>query len=191
MIPKTKSQEEVFSKILDERTSGLDKKLDEIATKIAAKPKEEKIEDIIRKMKEKTPERILKKQEEVKESVKEPVKEPIKEPEKLKEPVKEPVKESEPEHIHDDVFCPTCQKGHVHKIESSGLKLKCTDGKCGEEYFVIPKSADHACTNCGFPIKKPEDEKSLDGCPFCSNNEAHPFKNGNPPLKFDFSKMKK
>ena len=181
MKPVTKTTEEVFSKILDERTKDLNTKLDEISAKMTSKPKEEKIEDIIRKMKDRVPEKIVKREQEI---VREPVKESV------KEPIKESIKE--PEHVHDDVFCPSCNRGHVHKMESSGLKMKCTDGNCGEELFVIPKSADYACANCGFPIKKPTDEKVLDGCPFCHNPKAVPFDTrGKPPLLFDFSKMKK
>ncbi len=171
MKPITKSTEEVFTKILDERTKDLNTKLDDIAAKMTAKPKEEKIEEIIKKMKDKVPERIV----------------------KHEEPVKEPVKEPVVEHNHeDDVFCPTCNKGHVHKMESNGLKMKCTGKDCGEELFIIPKSADFACTNCGFPIKKPADDKVIEGCPFCHNSKAAPFDmKGKPPLLFDFSKMKK
>lgn len=180
MKPITKSTEEVFSKILDERTKDLNTKLDEISAKMTAKPKEEKINEIIQKMKDRVPERIIR--------------EPTKVGELDKEPIKEPVKEpiiKEPEHTHDDVFCPSCNKGHIHKMESNGLKMKCTDGNCGEELFVIPKGADHTCTDCGFPIKKPSDESKLEACPFCHNTKAIPFSNGKPVIKFDFSRMKK
>lgn len=178
MIPKTKSTEEVFSKILDDRTKGLNEKLDEIASKMAAKPKEEKIEDIIKKMKERIPEKIVKKDQDI-------VKIDVE-----KEVVKEPVKK-EPEHVHDDVFCPLCTKGHMHKLENSGLTMKCTDNSCNEKFFVIPKSADHSCSKCGYPIKKPTDEKVLEACPFCKNSKAIPFSNGKPVIKFDFSMMEK
>ncbi len=187
MIPRTKSQEEIIDEIVSKKievplkniSTDLGNKLDEISNRMSSKPKEEKIEDIIKKMKNRIPEKISKKEEPVEEQVKEPV----------KEFVKEPVKSSE--HVHDDVFCPSCQKGHIHKVESSGLKMKCTDGTCGEEFFVIPKNADHTCTNCGYPIKKPSDETKLEACPFCNNKKAIPFSNGKPELKFDFSKMKK
>lgn len=178
MIPKTKSTEEVFSKILDDKTKGLNEKLDEIASKMAAKPKEEKIEDIIKKMKERTPEKIVKKDQDI-------VKTNVE-----KEDVKESVKK-ESEHVHDDVFCPSCGKGHIHKMESSGLTMKCTDGNCGEKFFVIPEGADHSCSECGYPIKKPADDKLLEACPFCKNTKALPFSSGKPVIKFDFSKMKK
>ncbi len=78
MKPITRSTEEVFTKILDERTKDLNTKLDEISSKMNAKPKEEKIEEIIKKMKDKVPERIVKHEEPVKEPVKiEPVKEKL------------------------------------------------------------------------------------------------------------------
>ena len=76
-------------------------------------------------------------------------------------------------------------------MESSGLTMKCTDGTCGEELFVIPKSADHSCSECGFPIKKPSDDKVIEACPFCKNDKAIPFSSGKPVIKFDFSKMRK
>lgn len=179
MIPKTKSTEEVFSKILDDRTKELNEKLDEIAIKMAAKPKEEKIEDIIKKMKERTPEKIVKKDQDI-------VKTNVE-----KEDVKESVKK-ESEHVHDDVFCPNCDKNHIHKMESSGLTMKCNGNDCGEEYFMIPKSSDSTCVGCGMPIKQSIFEsKNLDHCPFCYGNKAIPFSNGKPVIKFDFTKMKK
>jgi len=194
MIPKTKSQNELIDDMISKKieeplkniSTDLGTKLDEISSKFITRPKEERIEDIIKKMKDKVPERIIKKEYE-KEPVKELVKESVKE--SVISPVIVPVKE--PEHVHDDIFCPSCQKGHIHKMESSGLKMKCTDGTCGEEFFVIPKSADHSCSNCGFPIKKPEDETKIDACPFCKNTLANPFSNGKPSIKFDFTKMKK
>lgn len=180
MKPITKTTEEVFGKILDERTKDLNTKLDEISAKMTSKPKEEKIEDIIRKMKDKIPERIVKKEPEIPEGISK------REPE-----IPERIVRKEPEHVHDDVFCPSCGKGHIHKLENSGLTMKCTDGSCGEKFFVIPEGADHSCSECGYPIKKPVDDKLLDACPFCKNIKAIPFSNGKPVIKFDFSKMKK
>lgn len=171
MIPRTKSAEEEFRKILDEKTKDFNEKLDEISTKLASKPREEKIENIIQKMKDRVPEKIIRGN--------------------IEKPIEKPVEKPVEKHSHDDILCPSCSKGHVHKMESSGLKMKCTDGNCGEELFIIPKSADHSCTNCGFPIKKPADEKILDGCPFCGNTSAQQFNDGKPEIKFDFSKMKK
>lgn len=170
----TKTTEEIFGKILDERTKDLNTKLDEITNKMTSKPKDEKIEDIIKKMKDKIPERIVKREQEI-----------VKEPEIAKDTKKEP------EHVHDDVFCPSCNKGHIHKMESSGLTMKCTDETCGEKFFVIPEGADHTCTECGYPIKKPADEKVLEACPFCKNSKAIPFSSGKPVIKFDFSKMRR
>ena len=181
MKPITRTTENIVEEILEKRTKPINEKLDEISTKLTTKPKDEKIEDIIRKMKEKTPEKIIRREQEI-------VK-PESDVEKKTEDKKDDKKE--PEHVHDDVFCPTCGKGHIHKMESSGLTMKCADGKCGEELFVIPKSADHSCSECGFPIKKPSDDKVIEACPFCKNDKAIPFSNGKPMIKFDFSKMKK
>jgi len=179
MKPITRTQDDIIKEVeksLKEKTDELGIKLDEISSKITVKPREEKIEDIIKKMKDRVPEKIIRKLE----SPKEPEIVEI-----------ESVKKIE-EHKHDDdVFCPTCNKGHVHKLDSSGLTMKCTDGKCGEKFFVIPESADYTCTECGYPIKKPSDDKSIDACPFCKNNMAQPFVNGKPIIKFDFSKLKK
>lgn len=176
MKPITKTTEDVVDELLKKRTEELNTKLDEISSKMIPKrrEKDEKVEEIIRMMKGKVPERIVRKEpDEVKK-----VEEIKKEPEKIKEPE------------HYDVQCPTCEKGHIHRLESSGLTMKCTDGSCGEEYFVIPKGADHTCTKCGYPIKKPVDNKLLDACPFCKNDKAVPFSNGKPVIKFDFSKIK-
>ena len=183
MKPITRTTEDVVDKLLKVRTDPINEKLDEIAAKVTMKPKDEKIEDIIRKMKEKIPEKIIRKEQEIVKPEPEVVKEIVKE-------VKEEPKK-EPEHVHDDVFCPTCGKGHIHKMESSGLTMKCADGKCGEKFFVIPEGADHSCSECGYPIKKPADDKLIEACPFCKNNKAIPFSSGKPVIKFDFSKMRR
>lgn len=185
----TKTSEEIFDKMLEERTKGLNEKLDEIANKISSKPREEKVEDIIKKMKERIPERIIRPNPEPIKQEPEPIKQqpdPIKE---VKQEIKEPSKPPEPP--HENVLCPNCTKGHIHKLESSGLKMKCSDGSCGEEYFMIPKDADSTCVGCGMPLKQSIFEsKNLDHCPFCHGNKAIPFSNGKPVIKFDFSKMK-
>ena len=189
MKPITRTQDDIvkeFEEVLDTRTKDLGIKLDEISNKMTTKPREEKIEDIIKKMKDRVPERIIRKPE-VREESEPEIK---REPEPIKK-IEEIVKKVE-EHKHeDDVFCPTCNKGHVHKLDSSGLTMQCTDGNCKEKFFVIPESADYTCTDCGYPIKKPADDKVLEACPFCKNNKAQPFINGKPAIKFDFSKLKK
>lgn len=80
---------------------------------------------------------------------------------------------------HDDVLCPTCHDGHVHRIETNGLSVKCTGPNCGKEYVLVDKTADYQCATCGVPIKKPNDPKSIEGCPFCSGKKA---------FKYDWSK---
>ncbi len=168
--PITKVPEEEIARLIEERVSPLGEKLEEISSKLTRreeKPKEEKFEEIIRKIREKTSEKIPKKEEKSKE-------------------------EKVEEKSHEDVDCPTCGTGHVHKVTGNGLTLKCTGDKCGEEFVMLSKSADHACRNCGFPLKKPVEGKKLDACPFCGTNKgADIFEKGEPQLKFDFTKMKK
>lgn len=186
MKPITKTQEQEFEEILKEGTKPLYEKLEEISGKLSTKPEEDKIKDIIKRMKDKNSEKIIRREPEAK-STEEVIEKKVEVP-KIEKKVEEIIKKAE-EHKHDDdVFCPTCNKGHVHKLDSSGLTMQCTDDSCKEKFFVIPEGADHACSNCGFPLKE---NKALDACPFCKNNLAHPFINGKPTLKFDFSKMRK
>lgn len=182
MKPITKSSEQLIDDLITKRTSGINEKLDEISSKLHSKVREEKVEDIINNMKNKIPEKILRKESSKPSSIVENV---------VEKPV-EKIVEKVVEHNHDDIFCPTCSKGHVHKIDSSGLKMKCTDGKCGEEFVIVPKSADAQCTTCGLPIKIPDDvdlknEKNktsskLSDCPFCGGTNAKIF---------DYSKLMK
>ncbi len=165
MKPVTKVPEEEIARLIEERVAPLGEKLSEISEKLTKKeerPKEEKIEEIIRKIKEKSSEKISEKKEKVEEK------------------------------LHEDVNCPTCGVGHVHKVVSNGLTLKCTGDKCGEEFVMLSKSADHSCRNCGFPLKKPSEGKKLDACPFCNSSKgADIFEKGEPQLKFDFTKLKR
>lgn len=180
----TRTSEDIVNDIVSDvskKTEELSTKLDEISNKLAKPKSDEKINEIIQRMKDKIPEKVVKnstKQESL---------------EKHENIEKHEPEKKEFDHSHEnDLDCPSCSKGHIHKIENSGLTMKCTDGNCGEEFFIIPKSADHACTNCGFPIKKSiAESKNLNGCPFCNNKMAEPFSNGRPTLKFDFSKLKK
>ncbi len=82
----------------------------------------------------------------------------------------------------NDILCPTCHIGHLHKMEQTGLTVKCVGDKCGKEYVLLDTTADYRCQNCGIPLKKPEDPKSLDGCPYCSGKKA---------VKFDWGKIRK
>ncbi len=81
----------------------------------------------------------------------------------------------------DDLLCPTCHIGHLHKMEQSGLSVKCVGDKCGREYVLLDTQADYQCKNCGIPIKKPDDPKSIDSCPYCGSKKA---------VKFDWSKVR-
>jgi len=169
--PITKIPEEEIARLIGEevskRVEPLDDKLNEISEKLN-KPKEEKINEILAKIRAKQPEKTEKITEKEKKS-------------------KEGTKD-----VHDEVDCPSCGTGHVHKVVGDGLTLKCTDDKCGEEFVMVSKSADHACRNCGFPLKKPSEGRKLDACPFCGTNKgAGIFEKGEPQLKFDFTKMRK
>lgn len=80
-------------------------------------------------------------------------------------------------HSHDDILCPTCNKGHIHKMETdkTGLVHKCTGPGCGEEYVMVNKKADYKCLRCNGPLKKPSEGKELDSCPFCGSTRAVHF----------------
>lgn len=170
MKPITRTQEDEIAKMVEEKVSPLGEKLEEISAKLnerEKRPKEEKIEEIIAKIRAKKMETIQ---------------------EKPKEKPKEEVKD---EHVHDDIDCPTCSKGHVHKIAESG-RLKCSEDKCGEEFLVIPTHADAFCIGCGLPLKRPEGDKKIESCPGCGGQKAALIgKTGIPDIKFDFSKIKK
>ncbi len=85
------------------------------------------------------------------------------------------------EHVNDELPCPTCKTGNVHKLEgTSNGRVKCSGPNCGLEYALIPTNADYQCTNCGSAHKKPVESNDSDICPFCSGNE---FK------KFDWNKL--
>jgi DNA-directed RNA polymerase subunit RPC12/RpoP/ElaB/YqjD/DUF883 family membrane-anchored ribosome-binding protein len=82
----------------------------------------------------------------------------------------------------NDILCPTCHKGHIHKLSSDGMVAKCTGEGCTEEYILVPKSSDYKCIGCGLPIKKLPGDKQLDDCPFCGSTKAK---------KFDFTMVRK
>lgn len=82
----------------------------------------------------------------------------------------------------NDILCPTCHTGHLHKMEQSGLNVKCVGDKCGKEYILLDTAADYRCQTCGIPILKPEDTTSIDKCPYCHGKKA---------VKFDWSKIRK
>lgn len=194
MKASTKSPEEELVKIIEERVAPLGNKLDEILDRQARKeeiskesqrqsheesqrqshekPREEKIEDILKKIRDKSQEKL---------KIDEKIKEEKSKEEKLKEAT----------HDHIDIDCPTCGSGHVHKLVGNGLTLKCADGKCNDEFVMLSKTATHACSTCGFPVKKPAEGKKIGVCPMCGGAHADPIENGMTQIKFDFSKMKK
>jgi len=79
-------------------------------------------------------------------------------------------------HKDDEIACPTCKGGHIHKVDDkNGLIYKCTKDGCGFEAILVDTRSDFKCNNCGAPIKKPEDptkEKEMEGCPFCKSKKA-------------------
>lgn len=180
MKPITKSTEEKIDELITKRTTGIAEKLDEISSKMSMREKESKVEDIISNMRNKIPERITKPS--LDRTGKSQERSIINDELKNIEKVKEKIIEHEHDH-NEDVYCPTCSKGHVHKIDGNGLTMKCTGKDCGEEFVIVPKSADYKCKTCGLPVKKPTEKgKDIESCPFCGGNEAK---------LFDFSKLMK
>lgn len=117
------------------------------------------------------------------------------------------------EEMGKDVLCPTCvdmkrvgaEKSKLvdkelneikqihekfHKLEridgnNSGLIVKCTGPDCGKEYGLVDLDADHKCTTCGYPLKKPEDKsKDIEDCPLCGGKKATKY-------NWSFRNMKK
>lgn len=93
---------------------------------------------------------------------------------------KEKAEKEKAEKEKNDILCPTCHTGHVHKLETdkSGLVYKCHGDKCGYEFVMVAKNSDYKCLSCGSPIKRPVDEaiaKEMDGCPFCKSKRAAKF----------------
>lgn len=82
----------------------------------------------------------------------------------------------------DDILCPTCHTGHIHKLEKGGksYELVCKDGTCHMEYVLIPKNADYKCVKCGGPLKKPNEGVTIDTCPWCEENSK--------AMKYDWNK---
>lgn len=157
----TRSNEQAIEELITKKLASTNDKLDEIVSKIEFKRKEENVADIIAKMKNKIPEKVIK-------------------PELPKPPVQDVIISPVKEHDHDDVFCPTCTKGHVHKMDKDGLTMKCAYGKCGKEFVIVPKDANAKCETCGIPLQTPSSDKILDACPFCGGKKAK---------MFDFSKL--
>lgn len=102
--------------------------------------------------------------------------------EKEKAEKAEKEKTDKAEREKNDILCPTCHAGHLHKMEQTGLTVKCVGDKCGKEYVLLDTTADYRCQNCGIPLKKPEDPGSMDGCPYCHGKRA---------VKFDWGKIRK
>lgn len=165
-IATTRPPTDEIEKIIEGKTSEINKKLDELSETITknakSEDKKEKIDDILAKIKAK--QASQKTTEEKKEEVP---------PGEKKEEKKE-----EHNHNHDDIPCPTCMKGGMHKMVGNGLNLKCADGSCGKEYIIVPKEADAKCKTCGLPLSS---KITVDSCPFC---------NGKGAKLFDFSKLK-
>lgn len=111
------------------------------------KPRDDKVSDIMKKIREQVPEIKTENKTEIKNITHE-----------------------------NEVSCPTCGN-HIHKLTSEGLTAKCIGDKCGAEYILVPKDADHKCTTCGLPIKKPIEggKYQVEACPLCGNKKALKF----------------
>lgn len=180
MIPSTQKPTEEFEKILEEKTSGLNNKIDQLAKTIESsnkardeKPREEKVDDILSKIK-------------AKQSAQE------------RGVVEKNNPEKKEEHNHEDILCPGCHKGHIHKMVGDGLKVKCTGIDCGDEFALVPIQADAECKDCKFPLKIPKNAEIVNNdpvikahapgmsCPNCGGSKAVKLPN---TLTFNFSKF--
>lgn len=166
MIATTRPPTDEIEKIIEGKTSELNEKLDKLTQTIkdSNKPKDdekkEKIDDILAKIKAK---------QDAQKSIDEKKKEIS---------LVEKNEIHEHNHNHEDIPCPTCMKGGMHKMIGTGLSLKCADGSCGKEYVIVPKDADAKCKTCGLPLNS---GIKVDSCPFCHGTGAK---------LFDFSKLK-
>ncbi len=160
MIATTRPPTDEIEKMIEGKTSELNEKLDKLTETIKStnKPKEENIDGILAKIK-----------------AKQAASQKVETPEEKKEEKKEV---HDHDHNHEDIPCPTCMKGGMHKMVGSGLNLKCADGSCGKEYVIVPKDADAKCKTCGLPLNS---GIKVDSCPFCHGTGAK---------LFDFSKLK-
>lgn len=75
----------------------------------------------------------------------------------------------------DEISCPTCHKGHIHKLGIDGITATCTD--CGKKSFISPEDADSNCTTCGLAFKRPDENSKykVNECPRCKNITAEIF----------------
>lgn len=183
MIPSTRPPTDEIEEIVTKATSNLTEKIDKLEKTIESsskqrdeKPREEKVDDILAKIKAKQAAQ-----------------------EKLQEKnVPEKKDDKKEEHNHEDILCPGCHKGHIHKMVGDGLKVKCTGPDCGDEYALVPVKADAECKTCHFPLKIPKTAEIVDNdpvikahapgmsCPNCGGTKAQKLLN---PLTFDFSKF--
>lgn len=159
MRPSTRPTDEEYRKLLDEKLAPMDKELNELKKKLENGDTGEgdvSIAGAIEKMKSGTPA-----------------------PKVIKTKAATKVT-TETDEVADDgdsgVFCPTCDQGkHEHKVSfgnagSGKLVGKCTGDECGEEFILVPKKPDYACTTCGLPFKKDINEKNdIKSCPLCGN----------------------
>lgn len=86
-------------------------------------------------------------------------------------------------HEEDEIDCPTCHKGHIHKLKEEEGIFRCTGPDCGKEYHLLSTTPEFQCINCGTPVDKPSKEfEDKYSCPTCGKNH---FK------EFDKKKIKK
>lgn len=81
-------------------------------------------------------------------------------------------------HSEDEIDCPTCKTGHVHKLKNdeSGI-FKCTGPECGKEFHLLSTTPDFQCIGCGTPIDKPATKELEDSyvCPTCGKDHFKEF----------------
>lgn len=80
-------------------------------------------------------------------------------------------------HENEDIDCPTCKTGHVHKLKEKEGMFKCTGPDCGKEYHLISTTPDFQCVNCGTPVDKPLSKELEDkySCPTCGKDHFKEF----------------
>ena len=81
-------------------------------------------------------------------------------------------------HNHeDDIDCPTCHTGHVHKLKEKDGILKCTGPGCDAEYRLMSANPNFQCTTCGTPIEMPKSKELADkySCPTCGRDSFKEF----------------
>lgn len=96
----------------------------------------------------------------------------------LKDIKNKPLEDKKDVHTHeDDIDCPSCKTGHVHKLKEKDGVLKCTGDGCGQEYYLASTTPEFQCANCGTPVNKPAKKELEDTyvCPTCGKDHFKEF----------------